>query len=1661
MSDTLATSRQALLASAAEMAARSAGTAMEQDERGLLPFLKRYHRHTTTEDLLARAAEDLLGAALSHRSLARNRPEGRAAVEVFNPDMDEHGWASGHTVIQVVTDDMPFIVDSVIAELAALDRTIFLLLHPQLVVRRDASGRLQEVLDADNVSAGSHEETYGEQRESWLHIEIDRTSDPQERERIVQRLRAVLGDVRVAVEDWGKMTQRCWDIAHDLKENPPANIDLDEVALAVTFLEWLADNHFTFLGYREYLLQRRPDGAGDQVRTTLGTGLGLLRSDPAHDRMTVDLSPQATEVARRQELLIITKANARSTVHRPVPMDYVSVRTFDDDGQVVGEQRFIGLFASTAYTESIRRIPLVRDKVDAVLQASGFSPDSHSGKDLIGVLETYPRDELFQADVEHLLDTAVAVTHLQERRGTKLFLRRDDFGRFVSCLVYIPRDRYNTAVRLRMERILREAFESDSLDYTTRVGESKLARLHFVVRMARGTAIPDVDVAAVERQLLDATRTWEEDLADSMRTEIGEEGAARMMGLYGKSFPAGYQADFPPRMAIADMRHLEALTQKDSTGRALYQSPGAPEEERRFKLFRREPVSLTDVLPVFTDLGVEVVDERPYSITRGDGARAHIYDLGLRISDGCLWTAGSRETVRELFQDAVGAIWDGEAESDGFNALVLGAGLTWRQVAIVRAIGKYLRQTRSAFSQPYLESALVSNHALARLLVDLFETRFDPTRYAPADDQAVNDQAANDQPAGEPETSGDVSAEREAAAEAIERKILDALDEVSSLDHDRIIRAFLAVINATLRTNFFQTTDDGAVKSYISLKIQPGQIPEMPSPKPKFEIFVYSPRVEGVHLRFGPVARGGLRWSDRREDFRTEVLGLVKAQMVKNAVIVPTGSKGGFVAKQLPDPSDREAWMNEGIEAYKIFIQGLLDVTDNRIEGEIVPPREVVRHDSPDPYLVVAADKGTASFSDIANSVSQAYGFWLDDAFASGGSAGYDHKGMGITARGAWESVKRHFRELGINTQEEDFTVVGIGDMSGDVFGNGMLLSEHIRLVAAFDHRHIFLDPDPDAATSYAERRRLFDLPRSSWEDYDRDLISAGGGVHARSLKSIPISDQVRELLDLPSECSTMTPAELMKAILSAPADLLWNGGIGTYVKASTETDGDIGDRANDAIRVSGHELRVRVVGEGGNLGMSQLGRIEAALHGVRVNTDAIDNSAGVDTSDHEVNIKILLGEVVRAGDLTMKQRNELLASMTDEVAAHVLRTNYEQNVLLGNARAQEHPMLSVHERLIQWLERRGDLDRALEFLPNDQQMAHRSGEGLGLKSPEFAVLVAYAKLALKHDLGPTALADDPYLQRYLADYFPEEIQKRYGDLLASHPLRRQIIINEVANAVVNRGGITFVFRAMEETSAGPEQVARAFVVAREIFDMVGFVGDVEALDNVVSTEVQSDLYLEFRRLMDRAVRWFITARPANLDIETEVRRYQPVIDELGPQVPGWLRGAELKRLQKRAKTLTSGGVPEQLAVRSASGLDQFSLLDIVDVATATDQDPASVAALYFVVSERFGIDVMLGKVARLPREDRWDGLARGALRDDLYGVLESLTEAVIELAPEGDLSDPDAVFEAWAEHNSDTLRRARSALVQIERMESPNIAALSVALRTLRSVLRSGAATT
>jgi glutamate dehydrogenase len=1609
-----------------DLLVRSVAHAGKHPDPAVAALVMRFYRDVPPEDLLGRDPVDVIGAVVAHRRLAQNRPQGTATVRVFTPTVEVDGWSSPHTVVEVVTDDMPFLVDSLTAELADEGRAVHLVIHPQVVVRRNVAGELQEIIGlegAQNRPDPTAALPDGAIVESWMQVEIDRETDPGTLADLQSRLAAVLRDVREAVEDWPRMRRTAETLAEELEQAPPATVAAPELAEAVQFLRWLGDDHFTFLGYREYDLTGEPGAEGLMGRP--GTGLGILRSDTGPSEAFAKLPAEARRRAHEPHALVLTKANTRSTVHRSSYLDYIGVKQFDADGMVTGERRFLGLFTSTAYTTPVTTVPVLARKIDDVMAQSGFRRDGHSYKDLLRVLETYPRDELFQIDSSSLYDTSISVLQMQQRRQTRLFLRRDPYERFVSALVFLPRDRYTTAVRLRMQDALRQEFPGSQVDYTARVTESVLARVHFVVRLPPGAPMPYADEAALETRMVEASRAWEDDFTDALVDKCGEEAAARLLKEYGRAFDEGYKEDFSARAAVADVRALENLERIGDVAVNLYLSHTSQGSDRRFKVYRRgDPISLSTVLPVLSRMGIEVTDERPYAIDAGDRA-GWVYDFGLRFDASA--DAVGQESLKERFEQTFHAAWTGEAEADGFNALVVAAGRTRREAMMLRAYARYLRQI-SSFSQDYLETTLAGNVKITRLLVELFAARFDP----------------------------DFTGDRTEAQSGLRAQIEKALDAVASLDQDRILRSFQTVVSATTRTNAYQDGLDGRRKPYLSMKLDPTQIPDLPKPLPRFEIWVYSPRVEGVHLRFGRVARGGLRWSDRREDFRTEVLGLVKAQTVKNAVIVPTGAKGGFVAKVAPDPSqDRDAWLAEGIRCYRTFISGLLDLTDNLVEGKLTPPPRVVRHDEDDTYMVVAADKGTAAFSDIANEVAGSYHYWLGDAFASGGSAGYDHKAMGITARGAWESVKRHFRELGVDTQQDDITVVGVGDMSGDVFGNGMLLSHHIRLVAAFDHRHVFLDPAPDVERSYAERARLFELPRSSWADYDTELISEGGGVYRRSAKSVPISPQVRSALGLPAGVTSMTPAELMTAVLQAPVDLLWNGGIGTYIKSSHETQLDVGDKANDAIRVDGDSLRCLVLGEGGNLGATQLGRIEAAMSGVKLNTDAIDNSAGVDTSDHEVNIKFLLDRVLSDGDLTGKQRNALLAEMADDVAAMVLRNNYGQNVALGNARRQAASMVSVHQRLIRYLVDRGELDRDIEFLPTDAEIESRIANTQGMTSPELAVLLAYSKITLADDLLASGVPDESWFDRALRGYFPHALVERYEALMDSHPLRREIITLELVNDLVNRGGITFVFRTMEETGAGPAEVARAYAVVREVFELQDFWRRVEALDSVVPTAAQSALLLESRRLLDRAARWMLQARGGTVDVQAEIDRFAADVRRVTPEVPRLLVGAERDRLEHRAGELVGLGAPHDLAMEAAGLLDVFGLLDCVEVARDTDTDAMEVAELYFVLSERYDVDRLLTLITGLPRGDRWTALARAALRSDLYGALVAMTSRVIEAAP--DTADPLARTEVWEARQAEGLARARATLDEITRADTFDLATLSVALRSIRTLVAQG----
>ena len=1566
--------------------------------------LGRLLQRVDAEELADREPRDVLGAAATMRELAERRQPGETLISVFTPTLRDYGWTSQRTIVDICTADAPFLVDSVTAAVARRGLSVHLVLHPVVPVTRGADGELLEI------------DSGGGALESWMHLEVDRVTTEEERTALESHLRLVLDDVHAAVRDWPAMRQKALDIVAELRSAPPSTVDPASVQPTIDFLMWLADDHFTFLGYREQVLETDAQGE-ETLRALPESGLGILRDSGVS---VARLTPEAQRTARSPRLLTITKANSRATVHRDVYLDYIGVRTFDADGEVIGERRFLGLFTSAAYAASVLTLPIAAGKVQAVLDASGHAPHSHTGKDLLQILEDYPRDELLQDDPAHLLVVAREVSRLRTRRRARIFLRRDEFGRFVSALVFLPRDRYNTTVRLRIEALLREAFDAETVDHAMRVGDSPLAQLHFVVRVPKSATLPDVTEEELQPRLDAAIRGWEEALVEVLHDRFGEEEAATVLSRYGNAFPEAYKENVTPAEAVKDVELLERLEAGDEFAVHLYDPERHDPGKRYLTLVSPAEYPLTRVLPVLTDLGVDVVDERPYAVVLGDGRTWHISDFGLTAPEQSPW--GDPAWGR-AFEDVFTAVWNGAAESDRLNSLVLRGGLDWRRIVILRAIAMYVRQIGSAFSVEYIEQALLENSRIAADLVRLFEVRFDPA--FPGD--------------------------REAEASALVTALHAALDDVPSLDHDRILRSFIGVVEATLRTNFYQRDAEGRPKQWVSMKLDCARVPGLPKPFPMVEIWVYSPDVEGVHLRFGRVARGGLRWSDRREDFRTEVLGLVKAQMVKNAVIVPTGSKGGFVAKRLPPPSDRQAWLEGGKAAYATFIRGLLDITDNRDGADIVPPSDVVRRDGDDPYLVVAADKGTAAFSDIANGISEAYGFWLGDAFASGGSAGYDHKGMGITARGAWESVKRHFRELGHDTQSTDFRVVGIGDMSGDVFGNGMLRSEHIRLVAAFDHRHVFVDPNPDAAASFRERKRLFDLPGSSWDDFDRGVMSRGGGVFPLSQKSIDVTPEMREALGLEPGVRTMTPLELKRAVLLAPVDLLWNGAIGTYVKASDETDAEVGDRANDAIRVNGDQLRVRVVGEGGNLGVTQRGRIEAALSGVSINTDAIDNSAGVGTSDREVNIKILLGAVERDGRLDRPARDELLRSMTDEVAAQVLRDNYEQNVLLGNSRSNAAQMLPTHERLMEWLESREDLDRELEFLPGPAEIDARIAQHRGLTRPEFAVLVAYAKLALKDDLAASDLASDPWFSHTLAEYFPQPIRELYRDDLAGHPLRDEIVVNSVVNSMVNRGGITFAYRAADETGGSIEQIARAYVVAREVFDLRGFVVAVEATDTVVATSVQTELYLEFRRLLDRAARWFVQRRGERVDIGAEIDAFAELI--AGARLSELLRGDELDRFQARVRELEGAGVPEQLAQRGAGLLASFALLDVVELSRRRDWPLGNVARVYFALSDLVDFDDALTRVTALPQDDRWGSMARAAMREDLYSVMVALTASVLESTDPGDAG---ARVETWLDDGGESARRAlREAVDAVHAGDETGLATISVALRRLRSLVR------
>ena len=1573
-------------------------------------FASEYYRLIAPEDLSERSPLDLYGAAMAHWHLAQHRVPQECNVHVYTPQVEAHGWQSPHTVIEIITDDMPFLVDSASMEVTRHGYAIHLILAPVIHVRRDAQGQLLEVFPPDAAQGSAI-------TEALLHIEVDQQREPAVLDELRRDLVRVLGQVRAVVDDWLKMRHIIQQIAGELDTNPPP-VDQEEVAEARALLAWLEDGNFIFLGSRAYDL---PTESGeDRLCAVPGSSLGILREAgsglDSHDFAT--LPAEMRTLAQSGRLLTLTKANSRAPVHRPAYMDSVGIKRFDADGHVVGEWHFLGLYTTAAYHAHPRDIPVLRHKFNRVLARTAFSPGDHYHKALIDILETYPRDELFQIAEDDLFAITIGILHIGERPQVRLFLRRDPYGRFLSCLVYLPRDRYHTENRLRIQQILQQQLHGVSVAHTAYVTESILARLHIII-YTNPDDVPAYDVRAIEKRLAEATRSWTDDLQAALLDQCGEEVGNRLFQRYRDAFPTAYRAEFHARAAVPDILRMEHLTPGGGLALSLYRPLEAPERSLRFKVLQCEqPMTLSDILPVLETLGVQVVDERPYEIRPSDSPAVWMYDLGLVYAgEGELDT----DQVKALFQDAFAQAWRDDIETDGFNRLVLRAQRSSREIAVLRAYSKYLRQAGSLFSQVYMEQSLASHPQIARLLLDLFRMRFDP--------EALKNPQAE--------------------AKLVE-DIEHALDAVPSLDEDRILRSFLHLIRATLRTNFFQRRADRQPKPYLSFKLDPALIPDLPLPRPMFEIFVYSPRMEGVHLRGARVARGGIRWSDRREDFRTEILGLMKAQMVKNAVIVPLGAKGGFVVKQ--PPAGRDALLAEVKACYQTLIRGMLDLTDNLVSDQLVPPPDVVRYDDDDPYLVVAADKGTATFSDLANALAGEYGFWLGDAFASGGSAGYDHKQMGITSRGAWESVKRHFRELGMDVETTDFTVVGIGDMSGDVFGNGMLLSRHIQLIGAFNHQHIFLDPDPNPERSFQERERLFQLPRSSWADYDHNLISPGGGIFPRSAKSIPLSPEVRRRLAV--EAEVLTPNELIRALLRAPVDLLWNGGIGTYVKASDERHSDVGDKANDALRVDGRELRCRVVAEGGNLGFTQRGRVEYARLRGRINTDAIDNSAGVDCSDHEVNLKILLNAMVTASDMTEKQRNHLLADMTEEVAALVLRDNYTQNQALSLAQAQATTLLDEQASFMRRLEQAGKLNRALEFLPDDECLAERRTAKLGLVRPELATLLAYSKITLYEELLASDLPDTPELESELVHYFPTAVQERAAEPMRSHRLRREIIATRVTNRMVNWMGSTFAYRLGEETGAAAEDIARAFTVVLEVFDMGRLWAAIEALDSRVAVETQLAMLDQTARLVERATRWLVRQCRPPLNIADTVAHFAPGVAALMQALPGLLMDTDRDILEQASIDLADKGVPTELALRVAGLGMLFSALDIVESASASKLAVATVARVYFALGTQLRLHWLRDQVLALPLGNRWHSLARAALRDDLYVLHSGLATEVLQSgSPQPDVRGH---IEAWVANNRTPVERWLQVLSDIQSEETYTLTTLSIAVHGLQNLIHS-----
>ncbi|MEH6580229.1 MAG: NAD-glutamate dehydrogenase [Amphritea sp.] len=1563
-------------------------------------FTEQFFSVSAPEELRRRSLDDLYSTALSYWQAIQTYDVSKPEVRVFNPDYEQYGWHSNHTIIQIHNVDMPFLVDSVRMELNRRELAIHGVNNCVLAVERTAAHKLKGMKSAKERSEKSRVE-------SVVYLEVDRHSDQAVLDELRQSLMAVLADVRAVVEDFSLLTQKVQDLKEELHQRDANNPEIKETR---KLMDWLLDEHFIFQGYEE--IEFRQTKKQLEAVSIKETRLGTQRQNG--DDKVYRLSEAEQQFVLEPRLIMFSKDRERSKVHRPAYRDLIIIKRFDAKGKVIGECRFYGLYTSSVFIINPLRIPVVRHKLLEILSNCGFEPGGHSHKSLVQILTDMPREELILADTDDLKQTSFGIFNLQERRKACLFVRQDASKRFYSCLYYIPRDLYTTSLRNKVHKLLNDSFQAVDSEVSAQTSESILSRAHFVLYVDPQQA-NEVDISTVEARIMEMSRSWDDDLQASLIETFGEEQGSRYVNSFRGAFTASYAETFSTGNAVYDIQHIASLKSDNDIAMSFYRSFEESSGILKFKLFSAEQqLVLSEVIPVLENLGLRVLSEHPYKVRSRDGKDYWISDF--RVSYG-KQAAIELDQIKPILQEAFAKVWEGHADSDKFNRLVIAGNLNWREVAMLRAYARYVKQLRFGYSQSFLADVLVRNVALSKQLVELFRCRF------------------------QPDTDFDLARE-----EQIERSLLDALEGVASLDDDKILRRFLIVIKATLRTNFYQKQANGDDKAYFSFKIDSESIPDIPKPKPKFEVFIYSPRVEGVHLRAGKVARGGLRWSDRMEDYRTEVLGLVKAQQVKNSVIVPVGAKGCFICKNMPESGTREQIQAEGIECYKTYIRALLDITDNLVGGEVVHPQDVNRHDEDDFYLVVAADKGTATFSDIANGIAEDYGFWLGDAFASGGSQGYDHKGMGITARGAWESVKLHFREKGLNTQAEEFTVIGIGDMAGDVFGNGMLLSETISLVAAFNHMHIFIDPNPDVAKTYVERKRMFELPRSSWSDYDTSLISKGGAIFSRSSKWIDISPQMKARFGI--EADRLAPNDLLNALLKAPVDMIWNGGIGTYVKATQETHAEVGDKANDSLRVNGHELRCRVLGEGGNLGFTQLGRIEFALNGGSSNTDFIDNAGGVDCSDHEVNIKILLNELVSQGDMTVKQRNQLLRDMTDDVSDLVLKNNYRQAQALNIAELHARETMDDYIRLIRSLKKEGKLDPALEFLPTEKELLARREQGLSFTRPELSVLISYAKIELKQGLINSWITEDASFSREMETAFPERLLKEYPEAVRNHRLRREITATQIANDLVNRMGITYVNNMRTATGLEYSQIAAAYLITREIYDVDSMWQEVESLDYQIPADVQVAMMRDMIQLVTRGSHWLLRQRRDDLDLDRCLKAYKPSIERVVSSSEEIHTTVPANRLEEKYQAYLAAGVTDRLAAFAAATDSLYWLLDVIDVSTELNEDVSTVAQAYFNLGTSLNLVWLDQQIREFKATNHWQALARSSYRIELDTHQRLLTSRVLSAGETG--SSVEERLTHWQQTNSSMLNRWHNTLQDIQNTKLIDCAIFSVALSVL-----------